>query len=175
MKFIDFLASEEGQYLLMWGVEGKDWTIENGVHKPSPETIPGFRNDWGAYSKSTGIRKWTWFVKNGFGSDGTPYDLVAKYDLDPVAEHARISMANSVWDTAPYDNVGPEGGTPDALVEQKLRDIMDQGFSKMVYAESADEVEQEFNKMMAELEANGASSIEEIYTKNYQTHLELWK
>lgn len=175
MKFIDFLASEEGQYLLMWGVEGKDWTLENGVHKPNPETIPGFRNDWGAYSEKTGIRKWTWFIKNGFGSDGTPYDLVTKYDLDPVSAHARISMVNSVWDTAPYDNVGPEGGTPDALIEQKLRDIMDQGFSKMVYAGSSKEVEQEYNKMMTELEANGASSIEAIYTQNYQKHLELWK
>jgi putative aldouronate transport system substrate-binding protein len=167
MKFINYLASEEGQYLLMWGVEGKDWTIENGVHKPSPDTIPGFRNDWGAYSTSSGIRKWTWFIKNGFGSDGTPYDLVTKYDLDRVAAHARISMANSVWDTAPYDNVGPLGGTQEALVEQKLLDIMDQGFSKMLYAESAEAVEVEYNNMMAELEANDASSIEAIYTENY--------
>ena len=65
IKLFDFLASEEGQYLLMWGVEGKDWTIENGVHVPNEKTIPGFRADWGAYSKETGIRKWSWFIKNG--------------------------------------------------------------------------------------------------------------
>jgi hypothetical protein len=36
-------------------------------------------------------------------------------------------------------------------------------------------VQQEYEKMMAELEANNASSIEAIYTQNYQNHLALWK
>lgn len=174
IKLFDFLASEEGQYLLMWGVEGKDWTIENGVHVPNEKTIPGFREDWGAYSKETGIRKWSWFVKNGYGSDGTPYDLVTKYDLDAVASHALISMAGSVWDTAPYDNVSPTSGTPEALAEQKCNDIIDQYFAQMVYAQSDDEVKTLYNDMMSELEANDAAAVEKIYTENYQAHLKLW-
>ncbi len=174
IKLFDFLASEEGQYLLMWGVEGKDWTIENGVHVPNEKTIPGFRADWGAYSKETGIRKWSWFVKNGFGSDGTPYDLVTKYDLDAVASHALVSMAGSVWDTAPYDNVSPTSGTPEALAEQKCNDIIDQYFAQMVYAQSEDEVETLYNAMMSELESNDAAAVEKIYTENYQAHLKLW-
>lgn len=174
IKLFDFLASEEGQYLLMWGVEGKDWTIENGVHVPNEKTIPGFRADWGAYSKETGIRKWSWFIKNGYGSDGTPYDLVTKYDLDAVAAHAMVSMAGSVWDTAPYDNVSPTSGTPEALAEQKCNDIIDQYFAQMVYAQSEDEVKTLYEAMMSELEANDAAAVEKIYTENYQEHLKLW-
>lgn len=174
IKLFDFLASEEGQYLLMWGVEGKDWTIENGVHVPNEKTIPGFRADWGAYSKETGIRKWSWFIKNGYGSDGTPYDLVTKYDLDAVAAHAMVSMAGSVWDTAPYDNVSPTSGTPEALAEQKCNDIIDQYFAQMVYAQSEDEVKTLYEGMMSELEANDAAAVEKIYTENYQEHLKLW-
>ncbi|MGV2788215.1 extracellular solute-binding protein, partial [Clostridium perfringens] len=30
MKLLDFLASEEGQYLLMWGVEGEHWDMKDG-------------------------------------------------------------------------------------------------------------------------------------------------
>lgn len=174
MKFLNFLASEEGQYLLMWGVEGTNWTTQDGKHTPNEDVIPGFREDWSGYSEKTGIRKWMWTVKNGFGADGTPYDLVGKYNPGKAMEHARISMANSVWDTAPYDNIGPLGGTPEALVEQKLKDIMDQGFSKMVYAESDTEVESAYNDMMAELEANDAASIEKLYSENYQKELKLW-
>lgn len=174
IKLLDFLASEEGQYLLMWGVEGKDWTIENGVHIPSPDTIPGFRNDWGAYSKATGIRKWSWCIKNGYGSDGTPYDLVTKYDLDDVAQHARISMEGSVWDTAPYDNLSPMSGTLEALTEQKCNDIIDQYFSKMVYAQSEDEVTKLYAQMIAELDSNDAYTVEKTYTDNYQANLALW-
>ncbi|MGO4275439.1 extracellular solute-binding protein, partial [Paenibacillus sp. TAF58] len=32
MKLIDFLASEEGQYLLMWGIEGVHWDTKDGKH-----------------------------------------------------------------------------------------------------------------------------------------------
>lgn len=175
IKLFNYLASEEGQYLLMWGEEGLHWDMVDGKHQPKPEVIPGFRNDWGEYSKSTGIRKWTWFIKNGYGSDGTPLDLVAKYDVDKITQHARTSMANSVWDTAPYDNLGPLGGTQEALMEQKLKDIMDAGFSKMVYAKSEAEVEEEYNNMLEELTANNAGVVEEIYTANYQAQMELWK
>lgn len=175
IQFLNFLASEEGQYLLMWGLEGENWTMEDGRHKPNPEVIPGFLKDWSGYSEQTGIRKWTWLVKNGYGSDGTPFDLVGKYNPDKVMEHARISMENSVWDSAPYDNLGPFGGTPEALVEQKLKDIMEQGFSKMVYAQSEAELETEYSKMITELEANNAASIEQIYTDNYKKQIELWK
>lgn len=174
MKFIDFLASEEGQYLLMWGVEGLHWDYVDGAHTPKEDIIPSFRKDWGETSKSTGIRKWSWFIKNGFGPDGTPYDLVGKYDVSDVYAHARISMAGSVYDTALFDNVGPLGGTVEALVEQKLKDIMDQGFSKMVYAESEAELDAAYDQMMKELEANDAASIEAIYTKNYQDRVALW-
>lgn len=174
MKFIDFLASEEGQYLLMWGVEGLHWDYVDGVHSPKDDVIPAFRKDWNETAKSTGIRKWSWFIKNGFGPDGTPYDLVGKYDVSDVYAHARKSMAGSVYDTALFDNVGPLGGTMEALVEQKLKDIMDQGFAKMVYAESEAELETAYEQMMKELEANDAASIEEIYTKNYQERVALW-
>jgi len=173
IKFMNYLASEEGQYLLMWGVEGLHWDFTDGNRQPKPEIIPGFRNDWGAYSKETGIRKWTWFIKNGYGSDGTPFDVVTRYDIDKIRAHARVSMVDSVWDTAQYDNLGPLGGTPDALAEQKLRDIIDQGFSKMVYVSSEAEVEIEYNNMIAELEANNASAIEAIYSRNYQDRLQL--
>lgn len=27
MKMINYLASEEGQYLLMWGIEGTNWIV----------------------------------------------------------------------------------------------------------------------------------------------------
>jgi len=173
IKFMNFLASEEGQYLLLWGVEGLHWDMVDGNRTPRPEIIPGFMNDWGAFSNETGIRKWTWFIKNGFGSDGSPFDLVTKYEADRVRTHARFSMDGSVWDTSIFDNLGPLGGTPEALVEQKLKDIIDLGFSKMVYASSEAEVIDEYGKMIAELDANNASSIEAIYSQNYQQRVQL--
>ena len=174
MKFIDFLVSEEGQYLLMWGVEGLHWDYVDGVHVPHDDVIPGFQKDWGAYSKETGIRKWTWFIKNGIGADGTPYDVVTKYNISDAAAHARKAMATTVYDTALYDNVGPIAGTMDALTEQKLKDMIDQAFAKMAFASSEEEVENIYNQLIADLDANGAAAIEEIYTRNYNEKVNLW-
>lgn len=175
IKLMDFLVSEEGQYLLQWGLEGTHWDMKDGKHTPRPEVLQGFRDNWNEYSKETGIRKWTWFIKNGNGSDGTPYDLAAKYQRDKVSAHSLISMKDSTWDTAVFDNLGPEGGTPDALVEQKIKDIVDKGFTSMVYAESADQVEQLYNEMLSNLKANSVDKIQQIYTEHYKERLTLWK
>ncbi|SDW99158.1 extracellular solute-binding protein [Paenibacillus sp. CF384] len=175
IKFLDFLASEEGQYLLMWGKEGMNWTMENGVHVPKQEALDAISKDWAEFSKTTGARKWTWMIRNGLGEDGTPYDLMFRYNRDNVNQHALKSMAGSTWDTALYDDLGPKGGTPDALSEQKIKDIMDNGFSAMVYATSNDEIDGMYIKMIAEIDANSAVKIEDIYSTNYKARMALYQ
>ncbi|MFF2092168.1 extracellular solute-binding protein [Paenibacillus sp. NPDC058174] len=174
IKFLDFLASEEGQYLLMWGKEGMNWNMENGVHVPTQEALDAITADWAEFSKTTGARKWTWMIRNGLGEDGTPYDLMFRYNRDNVSQHALKSMAGSTWDTALYDDLGPKGGSPDALSEQKIKDIIDNSFSTMVYAKSQNEIDGMYAKMLAELEANQAGKIEDIYTANYKVRMELY-
>ncbi|WP_258171115.1 ABC transporter substrate-binding protein [Paenibacillus sp. R14(2021)] len=175
IKFLDFLASEEGQYLMMWGIEGKDWDMKDGKHVPRPETLAGFKKDWGAYSKETGIRKWTWTIKNGPGSDGTPYDLIGRYETEPVSALAIKNLADTSIDTAPYDNLGPSGGTPEAIIQQKVNETTSKYFPRMVMAASQDEAVATYDKMMKELETAGLTKLEKIYTDNYNKRMELWK
>ena len=174
IKLLDFLASEEGQYLLMWGLEGEQWNYENNVHTPTRETLDAIHEDWAEFSKETGVRKWTWMIRNGFGEDGTPYDLMFRYERDNVNEHALISMAGSTWDTALYENIGPVEGTLDALSEQKIKDIIDTAFTEMVYAAGPDEIDVIYANMITNMDANNAESIEEIYTENYTERKKLY-
>ena len=83
-------------------------------------------------------------------------------------------MATTVYDTAPYDDVGPVAGTMEALTEQKLKDMIDQAFAKMAFASSEEEVETIYNQMITDLDANGAPDIEAIYTKNFSERVNLW-
>ncbi|WP_309121214.1 ABC transporter substrate-binding protein [Paenibacillus sp.] len=174
MKFIDFLASEEGQYLLMWGVEGVHWDMKDGKHTPRPEVLQGFKDDWANYAKQTGIRKWTWFIKNGPGSDGTPYDLPARYERTPLDQMALKNLSDSVFDTAPYDGLGPKGGTPDALIEQKVNDIKTQAVTKAIMASSAEESNRIFDKMLADMKAAGDEKVEDIIDANFKERETLW-
>lgn len=175
IQFLDFLASEEGQYLMMWGVEGVHWDMKDGKHVPRPEVLEGFKKDWANYSKETGIRKWTWTIKNGPGSDGTPYDLAGRYQRDPVSDLAIKNLADTSFDTAPYDNLGPSGGTPEAIMQQKVSELSGKYFPRMVMASSEAEAVELYEKMLEEMETAGLSTLEKIYTENYKKRLELWK
>lgn len=174
MQFINFLASEEGQYLLMWGIEGQHWDMKDGKHTPRPEVLQGFKNDWAAYTKETGIRKWTWFVKNGKGSDGTPYDLPGRYERSVIDQMALKNLSDTVYDSAIYDGLSPQGGTPEALNEQKISDITKQALTKAIMAPTAEEAGAIFDQMLSDMKAAGDEKVEAVYTSNYKTRLELW-
>lgn len=175
IKMLDFLASEEGQYLLMWGIEGKDWDMKNGKHVPRQEVLDAFTKDWNEASKSTGIRKWTWAIKNGPGSDGTPYDLMGRYKTDPTTDLAIKNLADTSYDTAPYDSLGPAGGTPEAIMDQRVNETIKKYYLKMALAPSRQEVTDLYNQMMKEAEAAGLSKLEQVYNDNFKKRMELWK
>jgi len=175
IKMLDYLASEEGQYLLMWGIEGKDWDMKDGKHVPRQEVLDAFTKDWNEASKTTGIRKWTWMIKNGPGSDGTPYDLIGRYKSDPTTDLAIKNLADTAYDTAPYDNLGPAGGTPEAIMEQKVGETINKYYLKMALAPTEQQVTDMYNQMMKEVEAAGLAKLEKVYNENYQARLELWK
>ena len=107
MKMINYLASEEGQYLLMWGIEGTNWNMEDGKHVPNDDLIEGFQTDFDKTILDTGVRKWTWFVKNGNGTDGTPYD-VSQYKVKETRQVAMNHFGeNDRWDTAEFAYLYP--------------------------------------------------------------------
>jgi putative aldouronate transport system substrate-binding protein len=174
IKFLDFLASEEGQYLLMWGVEGQTWNFADGVHTPTKDSIDARNKDWVAFSLETGARKWTWMIKNGYGEDGTPHDFMFRYDRNKVDQHSLISMADTVWDTALYDDIGPIAGTPDALSEQKIQDVINNWLSKIVNAKPGDNIDKLYSDLIAEIDANNAKAVEDIFTKRFAEKMELY-
>lgn len=176
IKLIDFLVSEEGQYLMMWGIEGKHWSFdENNIHVPNKDIIDGFLEDFDGTSLETGIRKWTWFIKNGKGQDGTPYDMATKYVLQPTAEFAnKVFNESDFYDTAEFAGLEPAGSSPEGLKYQKILDIRTKTFPNLVNT-SPDEFEVIYNKMIEEMNSSGLEDIENLISKNYQDRMKVWK
>ncbi len=173
MKLIDYLASQEGQDLLLWGIEGEDWTMKDGVHVPNDEVVTALKTDYTKAVEDTGILKWTWFVKNSNHEDGTP-SRISMTKLDKAAEIAWKNLTDTYWDTAQYDNLAPTGNSVVALQYQKVQDIFKQSFPKIVNASSADEVDSLYNKLIADMEAAGLKDVEAEINKNYEARKELW-
>lgn len=175
MRLINYLVSEEGQYLLLWGIEGEHWNIENGVHVPDAETFQNLKDNFDSTSNETGIRKWTWFIKNGFGSDGTPYDLTTKYQMTDTAAFANEAIDESdAWDTADYSGLEPAGSTVMGLQWQRVTDVMSQRYSGIVDAANHDAAIAAYNAMIDEMESSGLIECEEYITEQYQARMALW-
>jgi putative aldouronate transport system substrate-binding protein len=174
IKFLDFLASEDGQYLMMWGVQGTDYTVENGKHVPNQDVLKQLQSDPNAAIKSTGIGKYTWCIKNGAGSDGTFYDMVDSYQDDPVKEASTKNLTGSYWDTAEYSSLAPQGSTPEGLKAQKLTDIETKAIPKIVDASSEAEMEQQYHQMISDMDAAGMKDVEKVINDNYQARMKLW-
>ncbi|GGF71659.1 ABC transporter substrate-binding protein [Paenibacillus albidus] len=175
IKFFDYLASEEGQYLLMWGVEGKDWELKDGKHTPIGDIVEKFQSEWDKTVEATGIRRYTWFINNGSGSDGTPFDMASKYRRDVRNLHASEALADSVWDTSEYENLGPDAGTPEALIAQKYEDIKKSAIAKIIMAKTESEALSLYDNMIQEMDAIGMAKLETIVNEKYKARMELWK
>lgn len=146
----------------------------DGKRQPKPEFLQSFKDNWDDTVKKSGVRKWLWFIKNGLDPNGQPYDMAVKFQRSEVDELAIKSLGDSVWDTAQYDNLNPDGGTPQALTAQKVKDIMDQSITRAIIAPSEAEANSVFDKMLEDMKKAGDEKVEEIINEKYAQRMELW-
>jgi len=173
LKLVDYLASQEGQDLLLWGIEGEDWNVVDGIRVPNDAIVDGIKKDYAKSQEDTGILKWTWFVKNANHEDGTP-SRISMTKRDKSADFAWKNLTNTYWDSAQYDGLIPAGNTTVALQYQKVSDIFNQSFPKIVNAGSTEEVETLYIKLITDMEAAGLAEVEAEINVNYDLRKELW-
>lgn len=177
IKLIDFLASREGQNLLLWGVEGEDYTVdENGDFIPNEEVLSEFVSDRTSAIDTTGIAKWTWFINNQGPTEGTPMRITDFIDQQTFeSQMAYQNMTDSYWDTAEFDGLQPEPATPAGLKAQQITQIWNQAIPAMINANSENALEDAYNKMLSDMETAGLEEVEQAINQNYQERLESWK
>ena len=174
VKFIDYCASQEGQDLLLWGIEGQDWEFVDGVRTPIGDIIARYQADPSNFVDQTGITKWTWFVKNDVHpDDGTPCRFWASIK-DRSAIYAYQNLTNGYYDSAEFANLEPAGSTIEALMYQGVIDQFNQFYPRMVNASSVEECDKLYNDMIAAMESAGMSDIEAYMTEKYFERLALW-
>lgn len=174
LKLIDFLSSEEGQYLMLWGIEGEDWDYVDGVRTPKDEMVKAFTEDINQAIEDTGVRRWTWFVKNGTGSDGSPYDMMTKYQPSKEAQISNRRMCYDYWDTSWYAYLEPDSGTEEALMYKNVEAVLDKAYPKIVNAGSEDECREMYEKMIQDMEDEGLERVEAVITEHYRSRLKRW-
>ena len=113
-----------------------------------------------------------WFIKNGNGKDGTPYDVMTKYRVSREAELANRRMAGDYWDASEYLGLEPENGTQESLMWTKIENIYKKYFPRVIDAESREEMQRLYYKMVRDMEEEGLARVERVWTRNYQKNKE---
>lgn len=174
LSFIDYCASQEGQDLLLWGIEGQDWEFVDGVRTPIGDIVERYQADPSNVVNDTGITKWTWFVKNDRHPDDNTTCRIWFNEQDRSAQYAYQNLTNAYWDTAEFDGLVPTGNSTEALKAQKVQDIINQAYPNMVNAASVEDCDAVYEQMMSDLEAAGMADVEAVMTEAYKARMELW-
>jgi putative aldouronate transport system substrate-binding protein len=194
IKFLDFLASDEGQILNNWGIEGKHYVIENGK-RVVPATIQDrINNDNTAFTKESGISfYWNMMVHYGDGAkDSTgnyytknfPEQLVIGYsdveketlaaynattwkDLFPKEDEFKVKAYGAAW------NISIPGEDEVSILGTKMRDITWKRIPEAILSKPAD-FDKIWDAYMQDLDKAGVERMEKGYTKYVQDRVALW-
>ncbi|GJM68639.1 ABC transporter substrate-binding protein [Paenibacillus macerans] len=97
IKFLDYLASEEGQILINWGIEGEDYIVQDGKRIVPKEIQDKMDSEGNAYMKESGLGLyWNLTVHYGDGiKDSTETTLRrATANLWPLPT---VSLKKKLW------------------------------------------------------------------------------
>ncbi|WP_240546034.1 ABC transporter substrate-binding protein [Paenibacillus artemisiicola] len=194
IKFLDFLASDEGQILNNWGIEGKHYVMENGKRVVPKEVQDRINNDNTAFTKESGIGFY-WNIMAHYG-DGAkdpsgnyytknfPEQLVNGYsdveketlaaykattwkDLFPKEDEFKVKSYGAAW------NISIPGEDEVTILGLKMRDITWKRIPEAILAKPAD-FDKVWDAYMEELKKAGVEKMEDGYEKYVKDRVELW-
>lgn len=194
IQFLDFLASDEGQVLINWGIEGKHYIVENGK-RVIPEDVNNRKiNDAANFQKESGIGSYTTMtphygdgVKDPTGNYYTtnfPEQIVAGFndvekevlkaygattwkDLFPKEDEFKVRPWGAAW------NIPVPGDSEIVVLDEKLKNITWKMIPKAILAKP-EEFDSIWADYMKQLEEAGVHKAEELRGQLVQERIKLW-
>ncbi|TBL68316.1 ABC transporter substrate-binding protein [Paenibacillus thalictri] len=193
IKFLDYLASEEGMILRSWGIEGVNYTVEQGKRVMTKEDLDKRTND-PLYGKKSGIGNYVYpFPIAGnarLDSTGNSFSTSSKEQIKKdytdvekeTLKHYNVEMWADLFPKESEFPVRPYGaawqinlatGSEADVLSKRLSDIFKKRAPEMILAkpEQFDGVWDAFQK---DLEKAGVHKLEDEFTKILQEKVKLW-
>ncbi|MDQ8736596.1 ABC transporter substrate-binding protein [Paenibacillus sp. LHD-38] len=194
IKFLDFLASEQGQVLINWGVEGQHYNVENGKRVIPADVLEKKKNDPTGFQKESGIGFYGAIgahygdgVKDSTGNYYTtsfPEQIVETYndveketlaaykattwlDQFPKAEELPVRPWGAAWNiTVPADS-------ETNILQEKMKGITFKRIPQAVLAKPG-EFDKLWDAYQQELTDAGVEKMEDGYEVLVKERVELW-
>jgi putative aldouronate transport system substrate-binding protein len=194
IKFLDFLASEQGQILNNWGIEGKHYVVKDGKRVVPADVQKRITNDNAAFSKESGIGFYGNLgahygdgVKDSTGNYYTknfPEQIIENY-TDADKETLKAYGATTWMDLFPKEgefpvkawgaawNISIPGEDEVNILANKMKDITWKSIPQAILAkpEEFDKIWDEYQQKLID---TGVEKMEKGYTKYVQDRVKLW-
>ncbi|MEC0309581.1 hypothetical protein PAEVO_63950 [Paenibacillus sp. GM2FR] len=194
IKFLDYLASEEGQILMNWGIEGEHYNVVDGK-RVIPEDVQERKTyDNANFTKETGIGLYNaMFPRYGDGvKDSTdnyyttnfPETIIENYT--PSAKETLkaygVEMWKDLWPKQEEFEVKPWGVAYNIPVPsdsninityKKVEEITRKRIPEIILADPA-KFDALYDQFLKELNDAGAEKMEQEYTQLVRDRVELW-
>lgn len=194
IKFMDYLASDEGQVLLNWGVEGKHYNIENGKRVISQEVNDRIVNDSANFTKESGVGLYNLLgvhygdgVKDPSGNFYTTkfpeqissqfneveketlaaYNATTWRDLFPKEEEFKVRPWGAAW------NITIPGDSEIVILDGKLKDITWKRIPEAILSKP-EEFDMIWDDFMVDLEKAGVKKAEDLREELVKERVKLW-
>jgi len=165
IKHLEFLKSMEGQLLTYFGIEGRDFTIEDTVLKRSPE-IEKAREDFVQFTRDYGIVNsinfWNQasnFVDNAgyYWSSFTNSLYKGLYTYDDVVVDDFMNMCLTI----------PSNDEDTLVIKSNLDSLLKEYRAKIITSKSEEECLAMYDEFISKAESTGLAKVEQVLTNRY--------
>lgn len=193
IKFLDYLASNQGQILNNWGIKGKQYVVKNGK-RVIPANVQKQKNNHNTeFTKKTGIGNYNLSVRYGDGvkdpsgnyyTTNFPSSVRQNYSdvTKKVLAHYHAKTWKSLFPSKKEFPVTPWGeaytiNMPSnsnlQVTYQKSEDIVKRYIPKAILAKPSD-FNKVYDSMLQKLKATGVDKMDQAYTKLVKQRVKLW-
>lgn len=193
IQFLDWLASDEGQVLINWGIEGEHYVVENGTRIIPDSNVNEKNQDPNTYMSETGIGLYNISAQYGDGvKDPTgnyyttnfPEQIRSSYsaiekevlraygvtmwkDLFPKKEEFKQNPWGAAW------NISVPSDSSANQIMQKVSTIVRERIPELILVKP-EQFDLLWEQFIQELNQAGAEQLEVEYTKLIQQRVRLW-
>lgn len=159
IQFMTYLMGEEGQKLLSVGVEGENYTIQDGQAVMTPETRALYESDYDAYIRTVGADDAYWMLQDNAMQSRW------KHESDPaMLQMLQWAHSYTVY-TAQYDR-GPDPGSAEDAAKQKIETLWGKTLPQLLLADSVESFDTILQDFVTQRAALGFDAVLDAETKS---------
>ncbi|MBT2757811.1 extracellular solute-binding protein [Mesobacillus foraminis] len=161
IKFLEFMHSEEGQKLGLWGVEGEHWTMDKPMEEGGYPKFT-FNSQDAIEQQKLGVVWW------GLLADDGIYEQVQRYVPDSDTSKAMMDAKQYVKSNPLLGAVNPPAASDEQAIRANIDNMIKNEQTKIYLAKTEAEAEAAFENMMKTAESIGLSKLEDAVNKRYE-------